>query len=560
MRGRVGVALVFLGLFGAGLAAGAIRAGATVPPPPTEETTTEPSTTDEATTIATTTTTPTTSPTTTTTTTVAPTPARNEIEAGPPIGSSACLVAAFALQAPDGQTRVLGRAADSPHVHQVVAHNVAYPADGSIVTAASVSLRAPGCGRRGHAEVRSLSLFGGVVTARSVALALSKRVVDSAIRIDGLAIAGKAATLRSGRPLPVGNWGYATTLAQPDRTEAGALAVHLTKAHAGLPAGTVLLVSFARAPREKEKEKPKEKAAAPASRPTAKPAVHPRARAHKQRKAKPPKRHRHRVRKRLGDEPLTVTPPLGVSHYIFPVAGESSYIDTYGGFRGDVPGNWHHGDDVFAALGTPVLAVADGTLNRVGWQHLGGWRLWVRDSMRNEFYYAHLSGYSPLALRSRHVKAGDVIGFIGNTGDAFTTPPHLHFEIHPHQLLRLDYNGAVNPTRYLDGWQHIARPRTPKPAHPPFPLGAVRAEARYVWRQLLAARGLIPHAPRLSERPHIRVPRPDRALPARGMAAATVLRPGQDEGTILLDVFVGLFAPALLFGTALLFRLRRGPS
>src|SRR6266508_1598880 len=206
MRGRVGVALVFLGLFGAGLAAGAIRAGATVPPPPTEETTTEPSTTDEATTIA---------PTTTTTTTVAPTPARNEIEAGPPIGSSACLVAAFALQAPDGQTRVLGRAADSPHVHQVVAHDVAYPADGSIVTAASVSLRAPGCGRRGHAEVRSLSLFGGVVTARSVALALSKRVVDSAIRIDGLAIAGKAATLRSGRPLPVGNWGYATTLAQP---------------------------------------------------------------------------------------------------------------------------------------------------------------------------------------------------------------------------------------------------------------------------------------------------------------------------------------------------------
>ena len=148
--------------------------------------------------------------------------------------------------------------------------------------------------------------------------------------------------------------------------------------------------------------------------------------------------------------------------------------------------------------------------------------------MRNQFYYAHLSGYSPLALNSRHVKAGDVIGFIGNTGDAFTTPPHLHFEIHPHQLLRLHYNGAVNPTRYLDAWQHVARPQTPTPAHPPFPRGAVRAEARYVWRQLLAARGLIPRAPHPSERPHIRVPLPDRVLPGRRPASATVRRvPGQ---------------------------------
>ena len=146
---------------------------------------------------------------------------------------------------------------------------------------------------------------------------------------------------------------------------------------------------------------------------------------------------------RLGDDPLKVTPPLGLTNYVFPVAGVSSYSDTYGGYRGDVPGNWHHGDDIFAALGTPVVAVADGTLNRVGWEHLGGWRLWVRDHNRNQFYYAHLSGYSPLALHSKFVKKGDVIGFVGNSGDAFTTPPHVHFEIHPHQLLRLDYNGAV---------------------------------------------------------------------------------------------------------------------
>jgi hypothetical protein len=227
-----------------------------------------------------------------------------------------------------------------------------------------------------------------------------------------------------------------------------------------------------------------------------------------------------------------------------------------------VPGNWHHGDDIFAALGTPVVAVANGTLNRVGWEHLGGWRLWVRDGMRNQFYYAHLSGYSPLALHSKHVKAGDVIGFIGNTGDAFTTSPHLHFEIHPHQLLRLDYNGAVNPTRYLDAWRHLARPRAPTPAHPPYPRGAVRAEARFVWRQLLAARGLTSHAPRPSERPHVSIPHTDYARPARRIAAAAsgVHAVGDASGLRLLDALVGIAVPAILFGAALLLRLRRNPS
>ena len=167
-----------------------------------------------------------------------------------PIGSGSCLVAAFALQAPGGETRVLGRVAKPKH--DVAAYDVAFPADGSIVTATSVVLHARGCGGRGHAEVRSLSLFGGAVTARSVALAVSKNVADPAIRIDGLKIAGKAASLRSGRQQSVGGWGYALALAKRDGTDAGALAVHLTKAHAGLPAGTVLLVSFARVPRAAE--------------------------------------------------------------------------------------------------------------------------------------------------------------------------------------------------------------------------------------------------------------------------------------------------------------------
>jgi hypothetical protein len=308
-----------------------------------------------------------------------------------------------------------------------------------------------------------------------------------------------------------------------------------------VPAGSVLLVSFAelRCPKATRFRHHVEKATK-----------------HK-RHLKHAKRHRHKHHKRLLGQPLKVEPPLGVRPYVFPVAGESDYVDTYGAFRGDVPGNWHHGDDIFAKLGTPVLAVADGTLNRVGWERLGGWRLWVRDAMRNEFYYAHLSGYSPLALHSRHVHAGDVIGFIGNTGDAFTTSPHLHFEIHPHQLLHLDYNGAVDPTGYLARWQHLGRPRLPLPAHPPFPNGPVRAEARFVWRQLLAARGLATHAPRSSERPRISVPHADRVAAAQPRRLAAASNRPPRNGDRVLDTLAGLLTPAVLFGAALLAQLRR---
>ncbi len=289
MRGRVGALVLVLGLFAAGLAAGAIKAGPTAPPTTPTDTTTEATTTEDVTT----TTAPTTTTVPTTTTTVAPPPAHNAIDSSP-IGSGSCVIAAFALQAPGGQTRVLGRTASK---HDVAAYDVAFPADGSIVTAGSVALRAAGCDGKGHAEVRALSLFGGAVTARSVALAASKNVADSAIRIDGLTIAGKAASLRAGRPQSVGNWGYVLADAEAGGTDAGALAVHLTKAHAGLPAGTVLLVSFVRVP-----VAPK-KAAAPTPQRTAEPKVHRQARAHTQRRASPPKRKRHpRPRKRLGDD------------------------------------------------------------------------------------------------------------------------------------------------------------------------------------------------------------------------------------------------------------------
>jgi murein DD-endopeptidase MepM/ murein hydrolase activator NlpD len=137
--------------------------------------------------------------------------------------------------------------------------------------------------------------------------------------------------------------------------------------------------------------------------------------------------------------------PAETDGYVFPVYGQVSYGDDYGAPRAVT--EWHHGNDLFATEGTPVLAVADGTLFNVGVNTLGGNRLWLRDGRGNTFYYAHLSAYAPVAAEGAQVRAGEVIGFVGHTGQAITTPPHLHFEIHP------GGGDSVNPYPYLLAWQ-----------------------------------------------------------------------------------------------------------
>ena len=133
--------------------------------------------------------------------------------------------------------------------------------------------------------------------------------------------------------------------------------------------------------------------------------------------------------------------------------------DTFGAARSD--GAYHHGDDIFGQLGQPLVACADRTVFSVGWNRIGGNRLWIVDAAGNQFYYAHLSAFATTAANGAHVKAGQVVGFMGNTGDAEGTPVHLHFEVHPVSLLYLGYDGAVDPTPYLDAWRHAAGPAVP---------------------------------------------------------------------------------------------------
>ena len=153
---------------------------------------------------------------------------------------------------------------------------------------------------------------------------------------------------------------------------------------------------------------------------------------------------------RVGPE---VAARLSSGGFVFPVYGTASFGDSFGGPRPDVSGGWHHGEDIFAAAGTPLLAVADGTLHTIGFNRIGGYRLWLRDTQGDEFYYAHLSAYSPLAVEGRTVKAGDVIGFVGDTGDADGGAPHLHFEIHPAAMAGLGYDGVVAPYTILLAWR-----------------------------------------------------------------------------------------------------------
>ena len=121
-----------------------------------------------------------------------------------------------------------------------------------------------------------------------------------------------------------------------------------------------------------------------------------------------------------GAMPVLLVPVRGVAR--------SQLTDTWGQARGE--GRTHHGTDIPAPAGTPVLAAADGTIEKLFASRLGGTTIYQRAPDRRwTFYYAHLAGYLPGLAEGQVVRAGQPIGFVGDTGDAGAGNYHLHFSL-----------------------------------------------------------------------------------------------------------------------------------
>jgi murein DD-endopeptidase MepM/ murein hydrolase activator NlpD len=398
-----------------------------------------------------------------------------------------------------------------------VGGSFAYPADGSIARAGSVSSSVSGTAgaatvATASIQVSDLSLFGGEITAASITVrgtAKSGKQTTGEVSgssVQGLVVMGQPV---SGGTVAYGSWGTVTVLSQSGskfvsgtgsgfQTRVTGLLVHLTAEHGGAPAGTDIIVGFANLTAETSfatKVKPKRTL----PRATAKP------------KAEPKKKAPRSAVPRVREIPFNVFPKLTAGGYVFPVYGAASYTNTFGAPRANT--GWHHGEDIFAPLGAPILAVANGIVYSVGWNDVGGLRLWLQDLAGNEFYYAHLSAFSPLAVNGAQVRAGDVLGFMGNTGDAEHTPYHLHFEVHPASLIYQGYDGVVAPFPYLNAWQRL---------------------------QDLPLTGVSGWAPPISD--SSRAPKPGAILlQARDISSATGLEPGslrralQAEGAVSAD-------------------------
>ena len=119
-----------------------------------------------------------------------------------------------------------------------------------------------------------------------------------------------------------------------------------------------------------------------------------------------------------------------------------NHVKSFWGDGRDANSRKHEGIDLFAKFRTPIVASASGRITRVNETNLGGKVVWPRPAGKNySLYYAHLD--TQLVEDGQLVEEGDTLGLMGNTGNARTTPPHLHFGIYT-------FGGAVDPLPFVN--------------------------------------------------------------------------------------------------------------
>jgi murein DD-endopeptidase MepM/ murein hydrolase activator NlpD len=146
-----------------------------------------------------------------------------------------------------------------------------------------------------------------------------------------------------------------------------------------------------------------------------------------------------------------------------PLSGSGLHMPVVGIRSRDLDDSWHAprdggarrhtGIDIFAARGTAVVAVSEGIISYIGDQPKGGHCLWLTTEAGTSFYYAHLDRWAAGLYEGMEVQTGDLLGYVGTTGNAIHTPPHLHFAINQNDEM-------VNPYPILTRAVPVQQART----------------------------------------------------------------------------------------------------
>ena len=153
------------------------------------------------------------------------------------------------------------------------------------------------------------------------------------------------------------------------------------------------------------------------------------------------------------ERPRTAVPAAGAGGLIVPVSGiaPAQLSNTFDDARGQ--GRVHEALDIMAPRGTPVVAVADGTVEKLFASDRGGLTIYqFEPSGRYAYYYAHLDRYAAGLAEGDRLRQGQVIGYVGSTGNASDDAPHLHFGIFALGPEKRWWEGtAINPYPLLTG-------------------------------------------------------------------------------------------------------------